>query len=795
MTISYRGYHQCRTLLLAFALSSTSVVALAQDTPPSNESDLSGPSVVPPGEDIVVTAQRRTESVQDVPISITALGRQSLDSRGVRSIDDLSKFAPGLNFSRTNITQNSTTNISIRGVSSNSGAGTTGIYIDDAPIQIRNLGYSSGNAYPQIFDLERVEVLRGPQGTLFGAGSEGGTVRFLLPTPSLSETQLYTRAELGFTQGGAPSWEAGAALGVPLVEDKVGIRLSVSHRRTGGYVDRVNYITGALVDKNANSGDVTVARAALFIKPSEDVSITPSIYFQKLLQRDSDTYWAQLSDPSKRAYRSGNAIASPNRDRFILPSLKIEAELGPVSLISSSSYLSRRQHATSDYTTYDSALFVGTPYFPEGAFSNSEFYNRQKSFTQEVRLQSTSEFSDRLTWVVGGFYQRAKQVASQNVPAAFLPGFFNQVTGLDFASIFGVGLVNGDSIYVQDPYQSLDRQVAAFGQVDFKLTSQLKLTAGLRYANAKFNGFSSKYGPVVGSATPLSSSGTLNEYPITPKFGLVYDFNRDNNVYLTAAKGFRIGGYNPRLPNTCRSDLASLGLETNPETFNSDSVWSYEIGSKNSFAGGKFRVNASVYQIDWKNIQQSVLLAGCGDNFVANLGSAKIRGGDLQIEARPNDALNLAVSVAYTHGEFLNTVYGSPSPSPNSLAVASAGDRVQGPPLQVSASGNYTIPIAGDKSGYLHLDYLFQSGEPRRVAGNNINNISYDQDYYRLRSSNVVNLRVGLISGALDASMFVNNLFDSDKPITLAHEARTSPLFRGIIMRPRTIGLTLTYRQ
>lgn len=786
--------HAARIVLVAL-LSTSASSALAQAAQPVEQQGSAERTDPRPGDEIVVTAQRRTESVQDVPISITALSRQSLDSRGVRSVDDLSKFSPGLNFSRTNITQNSTTNISIRGVSSQSGAGTTGIYIDDAPIQIRNLGYSSGNAYPQIFDLERVEVLRGPQGTLFGAGSEGGTVRFLLPTPSVTDTQIYARGELGFTQGGAASWEAGAALGLPIVQDKVGLRISVSHRRNGGYVDRVNYITGAMVEKNANDGEVTVARAALTLKPSETVTITPSLFFQELRQGDADTYWVELSNPSTRDYRNGNAIASPNRDRFLLPSVKVEADLGAISLISSTSYLSRQQHVTSDYTTFDSALFVGTPYFPAGAFSNSDFYNSQRSFTQEVRLQSASGPASRLTWVLGGFYQHAKQVASQNVPAAFLPAFFQQRTGLNFAQIFGVGLVNGDSIYVQDPYQSVDRQLAAFGQVDFKLTEHLKLTAGLRYANARFSGFSSKYGPVVGSATPLTSSGKLQENPVTPKFGVVYDFDRDNNVYFTAAKGFRIGGYNPRLPNTCRNDLAALGLQTNPETFASDSVWSYEVGSKNSFAGGKLRVNLSAYQIDWKNIQQSVLLAGCGDNFVANLGSARIRGGDLQIDARPTDSLNFTLSMAYTHGQFLETVYGSASPGPNTAAVASAGDRVQGPPLQVAFSGNYTVPVMDNSLGYIHVDYLHQSGEPKNVAGNNPKSISYDPDYYRMRSSNVVNLRVGLTRGPLDASIFVNNLLDSDKPLTVSHEARNSPLFRGIIMRPRTIGLTLSYRQ
>jgi outer membrane receptor protein involved in Fe transport len=178
-----------------------------------------------PSGDIVVTANRRASLVSDVPIAISAFTQSTLDQKGIRDVSDLSRIAAGVTFTPG---WGGSTNISIRGISSSVGAGTTGIYIDDTPIQVRALGASdtATNAYPAVFDVARIEVLRGPQGTLFGAGSQGGTIRFITPEPSLRETKLYVRSEAAVTEGGDPSGEIGAALSVPLVEDVLGLRVT-----------------------------------------------------------------------------------------------------------------------------------------------------------------------------------------------------------------------------------------------------------------------------------------------------------------------------------------------------------------------------------------------------------------------------------------------------------------------------------------------------------------------------------------------------------------------------------------
>ena len=221
-------------------------------------------------EEIVVTATRREESISKVPISITALNQDALDQKGIRDFSEMVRFTPGVS-----IDTSGTNAISIRGISSSGGAGTTGIYIDDTPIQMRALGFNPDDTLPKTFDLDRVEVLRGPQGTLFGAGSEGGTVRYIMTQPSTTAESTYARAELGFTQHGAPSYEAGLAHGGPLVDGVLGYRASVWFREDAGWINRVDPTTGATTEKNANHGQTVALRLAFLYQPVDNVKITP----------------------------------------------------------------------------------------------------------------------------------------------------------------------------------------------------------------------------------------------------------------------------------------------------------------------------------------------------------------------------------------------------------------------------------------------------------------------------------------------------------------------------------------
>ena len=237
-------------------------------------------------EEIVVTATRHEESLSKVPISVTALTQESLDVKGIKDFQDVARFTPGVTIDNTG-----TNAISIRGISSSGGAGTTGIYIDDTPIQMRAVGFNPDDALPKTFDLDRVEVLRGPQGTLFGSGSEGGTVRYIMNQPSVSKESTYVRSELSSTRGGDPSFEAGIAHGGPLIDGVLGYRASVWYRHDGGWIDRVDPTSRAVVDPRANRGNAMAARLAFLWQPSENVAITPSVMYQNSRKHDQSTFW------------------------------------------------------------------------------------------------------------------------------------------------------------------------------------------------------------------------------------------------------------------------------------------------------------------------------------------------------------------------------------------------------------------------------------------------------------------------------------------------------------------------
>src|SRR6202046_1931635 len=218
-------------------------------------------------KEIVVTATRHEESLSKVPISVSAFTQEDMDEKGMKDFTDVVRFTPGVS-----IDQTGTNAISIRGISSSGGAGTTGIYIDDTPIQMRSLGFHPDDALPKTFDLDRVEVLRGPQGTLFGAGSEGGTVRYILTQPSLTKESTYVKSEVSFTEHGDPSYEAGIAQGGPIIDGVLGFRVSAWYRKDGGWIDRVDPTTRAIVDKDANTDESLVLRLAAMWKPVDTVS-------------------------------------------------------------------------------------------------------------------------------------------------------------------------------------------------------------------------------------------------------------------------------------------------------------------------------------------------------------------------------------------------------------------------------------------------------------------------------------------------------------------------------------------
>ncbi|MEO7208328.1 MAG: TonB-dependent receptor [Steroidobacteraceae bacterium] len=745
-------------------------------------------------EEIVVTATRQARLLSSVPISASAYTRKTLDAKGVDQIDDLTLMTPGVTFMRGN---SGTTQIAIRGINSDSGASTTGVYIDDTPVQSRVIGFSSTTIFPNIFDLERVEILRGPQGTLFGAGSEGGTVRFITPQPSLTDYTDYTRSELAFTEHGEPSFEGRAALGGPLVENEIGFRASVSFRRDGGYTDRVDRFSGGSIAKNDDWQNSYNARLAFALQPAAHLLITPSFYYQNIYINDSQTYWEYLSNPARGHFNNGAPVPAPFQATSYLPALNLNYQADAFTVTSNTSFYEQDNQNNRDLSALipnDLGVEItpthpvpGDPYYK----SQDLFLTSQKAFTQEIRIQSNDSDS-RFTWVAGVFYQNERQSSDQFVPDT--PASFSQLVeaalGESTQQAFGMGLADGVYSY-RSFINSVDKQIAGFGEVSFKVFEHLTLTSGLRVEHSRFEFTNRSDGPFNGGVT--ESSGSESETPVIPKYGIAYQINPGNLVYATAAKGFRTGGANAAIPSRCDADLTSLGYSSAPDSYKSDSVWSYEIGSKNRLLDGRLRLESSIFDVKWSGIQQQVTLGnGCGLNFVANLGKATSWGFDLQGEYLATDHLTAGIALGYDHAAFDQWIISPPDLMTGIGAVlVRAGNSLGVNPWTVAASSQYDF-VAWGRSAYARVDDQFASRQTAPAPDEDPRNQTYAPGLTKLPQTNLLGLRLGTrFLNGVDLSFYVKNVFDSHPALSRTQLGSNLDLiYADRTFRPRTIGIT-----
>ena len=808
-----------KLVLLAAAFSSMlSVNARAADATPAAASGSL--------EEIVVTAQRRQERLEDVPMSITAFSQEKLDQQGLRTIDDLSRLSPGVTFFRNGMSDSGNYNdedsdISIRGIDSTAGASTTGIYMDDTPIQTRHLQFGTVNPYPALFDLERVEVLKGPQGTLFGAGSEGGTIRFITPEPSLTNYQVYIRSEVAGIDDGSENGEAGIAVGGPIIEDVLGFRASVSFREDGGWVNRVNYtappsttttvappgfgsIYGPITvyngsptyagttEYNSNWHDTYTARLALKWAATDNLTVSPSIYVQTLHYNDTGAYWTSLSNPSENVYNNGNAQRDPSTDPWYLAALKADWNAPFAHFVSNTSYFSRNQSSVSDYTQWLNTVFFGNQFAGANGAANQNvsayFTDSQNNFSQEFRASSVDPKA-RFTWTGGLFYSHVLENTTEYI---FDPSYAANATAA------GVPTVPppGNYIYLQPVFNMLDKQYAAFGEVNFKFTDTWNLTAGMRYSHIDYTNVAQETGYLIGGLA-VNSTTSGSDKPFTPRYVLNYQPSQDSLYYASAAKGFRPGGVNATLPTACTANLPA----PIPSTFASDSLWQYELGTKQTLLEHRLQVNASIYYLQWKNIQQFVYLT-CGLGFVPNLGNVTGKGGDLEIAWRATDDLTFGLNGAYTTTYYNQTETLSGVGLPVNLVTE--GDHLPASPWNISSSLEYVLNKF-EKKPYLRLDYQYATAQRSLIPILDPNNApNSDTTLPGLPEIRVLSVRAGMRFNGIDLSLFAQNALNYHTPLFVSRDLFTTPLngypinfdtnYFGRGIAPLTFGATLTYR-
>ncbi|MEP7299344.1 MAG: TonB-dependent receptor, partial [Burkholderiales bacterium] len=592
-----------------------------------------------------------------------------------------------------------------------------------------------------------------------------------------------------------------------------------------------------------NSNSTTGFRGALKAQVADNLSFTPSVTYQKVERDDGfDTFWERLSSkgnyarpvysatPASATNRFTN-ITSPDADKgtdtFVLPQLGINWDAGPVTLTSNTSYFDRKFKQYFDFTNYYVGFYAATPTkFPRPGDKSSSLYdNRQKNLVQELRLQSNDNDA-RLTWVAGLYFQEAKQRGIQDIGENFLTkaprvGWFFLPTFLhavDNGEPYGPGSTAYQNWLgvVADPatssiwsidFNAKDTQYAAFAETQFKITEKLKLITGIRFSRNEV-AFSADYAspennlnaPLAGLGTvppiaPVYSSVALKtaENSSTPKIGLSYQIDDRNMIYATASKGFRPPGASQRLPLGCGQELIDLGYvdgSGNPAQkfqYTSDTVWSYEIGTKNRLFDNRLSIDASAYQVRWKDIQTSVFLNNCGESFVDNGSKAKSQGFDIGLQLRPFRALSLTTNVGYNKTSFLEDFA-----SPGGVLINTKGSRLNGsPPAWVySVSPQYDFKLMGDRPLFIRLDLSGSSQAPTTQALGTRPPVAG----YGLLSA-----RIGTQIAGAEVQLFANNLTNKAPDLVL----NQGGLFGGFqnafwtnsTVRPRTIGLFVSYRQ
>ncbi|MBS0419871.1 MAG: TonB-dependent receptor [Proteobacteria bacterium] len=760
-------------------------------------------------QEVTVTAQRREESISRVPISISAFTQADLDARDMKTLGDIASVTPGVDFRPVGYSNWFT----IRGISQNAGGGvaglgpnTTALYVDDAPLQARYANAAVPTAVPYVFDIDHIEVLRGPQGTVFGASAEGGAIRVISTAPSLTEFSGHMRAEGSLIDGGGINSEFGAAVGGPIIQDRLGFRASAWTQHDGGFVDQnpallgqppansiprgqvpgnlLPAIIGGQGGTNVNKGDTYSARVALLWKPIDALSIEPSIYYQKRDQNSADLFDPTIGDPSKGRFVSSRILNQPIYDSFYTPSLKLVFDMGWAQVTSLSSNLRRVDSQGYDYTLVLPPAFGWL--LPTTAADAEPVIvgTNQSNFTQEVRLQSPNS-SEHFHWTLGLYYSNLHQHDYETAAGPTYPQMTLANTGKTMEEFFGEGLVHGDLTYISDQF-IVDKQKAVFANADYDLGKHFSVFGGVRYEKQENTYRTVSDGALAGGPSDITaaSKGQVT----SPKGGLNWKIDDLTLVYFSAAKGYRPGGAGiPVHLNTqeCTDQLNQLGGGANYEA---DTLWSYELGLKTQLLDRRLSIEGSVYHIDWSNIISAVHVPLCATHISKNLGDAKSDGFDLSVKALVTQGLTAGLSVGYTNARYSSDseIFGE--------TLARAGQAISDvAPWNVTAEVAYQTPLTDKIMGYGRLEDRYTSRNNRLVPAEDSTTVTYDPFITTNPSVNLLNGRIGVRFGdGSDLALVATNLLNTH-PVLNEQIFLINITSGAFTVRPRTVGLAYSY--
>lgn len=775
---AFRTRHskQFLALTLGAIILASAHSGMTQVATPEGSNSAEGPL-----QEIIVTAQKRAESIQSVPATILALSQEDIAQRGVVSLDDLALAVPGVNLSSY---EPDLAIISIRGVTSVTESPTVGFYLDDVTVSGRSTGFN-GQAEPAMLDIQRIEVLKGPQGTVYGASAMGGAIKLVSNPPVKDEFDATLSAGTANVHGGGESYNGQAVVNIPLIGNVLAMRIGASYDFEAGYIDRVPMATGLFTlfpyevfksfnttsESNVNSHQTVATRLAFGFYPDDTLSMVLDFRFQDRKSPDQGSFWVNLP-----LFEQSNVLAQPIEDRLMLPILTVIKHLGAFDFTSVSADIDRRRNMTLDYTPYIGFLNPAFAASPSPAVASDPI----DTLSQEFRISSVDPKA-RAQFVAGVYWQRENVEWSQ----------------IDYTANSGVTWpgVPADETFLAGTYSTL-KQGAAFGDLTYSLNHFIDLTVGARAFHIQSNLYSHANGFFNGGASSFYNE--TSESGVNPKYEVTAKFDKDHLVYALADKGFRPGDVNAPVPATvCASSLAPLGLTAAPNGYQSDSLWNYELGTKNTFAEQRLRVNAALFYLDWKNIQQFISLEPCGFGFTGNEGGAVVKGADFDAAWAPIEQLTLSVAGTYADAYITEGARGT---------TAVPGDPIQDSPKWVlNGSMEYNFHAMSGWPSYARLDYqwhgsqiqTFQStlttdadpytgasfGGPRTIA-----NPAYLQPSY-----SQLNASVGLRSPRWSVRLYVDNVTNQHPFLTLYNVTTgNSSGTAAWTLTPRTIGFVVS---
>jgi iron complex outermembrane receptor protein len=720
-------------------------------------------------EEIVVTAEKRNATVQKTPLSITAIKGTELQQAGITSLNAVAQQVPGVSIKSGGPGQ---TEFEMRGLNSAGGnSPTVGFYLDEVPLT--SFAFATAGKVvidPDLFDLSRVEVLRGPQGTLYGSGSMGGTIRLITNQPVLNEYHVSTELVGSGTEGGGLNGRGSLMVNLPIYQDKAALRIVVTDNwPTNGGLTRGNVLSAPVsrVDSDVNTEHLESVRASMLLKPIENLTIEPMVMGQSI---NSGGQTLVDNPPGNvEAHYQPFDTAEPITDRFFLAGLTIKYDFDDFQIVSSTSRWTRTLTQAQDGSeVLQDVLGLPSFYVPQGGIGYDPWTERDEvnELSQEIRVASTG--TSRFQWLAGFYYG---DVSSKTVQYSVDPAAGN---------LFGVTTLFHETV-PQD-----FNQKSVFGEISYQITPKIKATIGLRYYNFDNTFATSEYGffGPNGDNTASGSSSSASESGINPKFNIAWLPNPDLTIYATASKGFRPGGGNAIIPNggtaegeACGADLQALGKTANPATYGPDSVWNYELGEKARLLGGILTVNASGYYEEWSRIQRLVTL-NCGYIYTDNAGAAEVYGAELEVSAHLPSGFEIDLNGGYTHAAYTQ----------DSLeAAVVSGERLPDVPLfTTSQTVIYQRP--------LNDDY-------RLVARgtNDFIDSRTDDTYYinRLPTYDIVSARIGIVAAkGWSGFLFADNLTNKHALLDAINSQvlNIPTLTRDTTNQPRTFGLQLAYQ-